>query len=801
MLFRSGVRHLLLCSRTGCADTLRQELAAAGASVTVAACDVSERGALSELLAWIDAEHPLTAVIHMAGVIDDGVFDAMSAERIDKVFAPKVDAAWHLHELTRDKELAAFVLFSSASGVLGAAGQANYAAANTFVDALAHHRRAQGLPACSLAWGYWAERSGLTEHLGAADTARMRRGGIAELSSEEGLSLFDMALRGCAPLLVPMRLDARRLSAAGESLPPLLQGLVRTPSRLSRAAASGLKQRLAGLSAGERERLLLELVRSTAATVLSASLDSVEPERPLQELGLDSLMAVELRNRLSAASGLRLPATLLFDYPTPRALAHRLQGDLVGQLPQLVVASPSIVPSAQGEPIAIVAMSCRYPGDADTPEALWELLQGGGDAISEFPANRGWDVDTLYDPDPDAQGKTYVRSGGFLHQAQEFDAGFFGISAREALAIDPQQRLLLETSWEALERAGIAPASLHGSPTGVFVGVIYSDYGARVMRAPAGLEGYLGTGSAPSVASGRIAYTLGLQGPAISVDTACSSSLVAVHLACQALRQGECALALAGGVTVMSSPAAFIEFSRQRGLSRDGRCKAFSARADGTGWSEGVGILVLERLSDARRNGHPVLALVRGSAVNQDGRSQGLTAPNGPSQQQVILQALHNARLSASDIDVVEAHGTGTTLGDPIEAQALIATYGKDRLAEHPLWLGSIKSNLGHTQAAAGVAGIIKMMLAMEHGFLPKTLYAEEASPHVDWSCGTVRLLSEARPWQRNGHLRRAGVSSFGVSGTNAHVILEEAGSAAAAGGEAAGSEARSEERRVGKEC
>ena len=796
-LAEGGAPRAVLVSRSGPSAAgsaaLAAELATRGTAVELLAGDTGDRSDLAGLLGRIAATGPaLTGVMHTAGVVDNGVLDRLDPARLALVLAAKAGSAALLDELTAGLDLDAFVLFSSASATFGAGGQGNYAAANAFLDALAQNRQARGLPALSVAWGPWA--GGGVAQASEATRHRLSRNRWEVLMDPRlAVRALADALGGPDSVLTVMDIDWNLIESVGgdnemqrapflRDLPEIQRMAVASGTGASedaRATKDALIGQLVALPRAGQEQRLTGLVQSVAADVLAyPSPEAVEAGRAFSDLGFDSLTAVEMRNRLSAAVGLRLPASLLFDYPTSTALAGHLRAELLAD-DSAHAARTAPVAVAEGEPIAIVGMGCRFPGGVRTPDQLWDLLISGTDAISGFPDDRGWDLDRLYHADPGHSGTTYVRAGGFVHEAGQFDPGFFGISPREALAMDPQQRLLLETSWEALERAGIEPASLRGSQTGVFAGGYSSGYAAVGQQTgaddAAGLEGHLMAGNATSVISGRVAYTLGLEGPAVTMDTACSSSLVALHLATQALRSGECTLALAGGVTIMATPWDLVVFSRQRGLAPDGRSKAFGADADGMGMAEGVGMLVLERLSDAQRNGHEVLAVIRGSATNQDGASNGLTAPNGPSQQRVIRAALANARLSPADVDVVEAHGTGTPLGDPIEAQALLATYGRDRPDGRPLWLGSVKSNIGHTQAAAGVAGVMKMVLALRHRRLPRSLHAEVPSPHVDWSAGEVRLLGETVEWPVNGRPRRAGVSAFGISGTNAHTIIEEA--------------------------
>ncbi|MEU8700906.1 type I polyketide synthase [Streptomyces sp. NPDC048680] len=779
-----GAERVVLPSRRGAAAPVAAELTAAlagsGTTLDFPVCDVSDLDQLHALVtALAEAGTPVRSVIHAATALElKPLADTPVGEFGDQV-AAKVLGARHLDELFPDDDLDAFVLFSSIAGVWGSGEHAPYAAANAYLDALAEDRRARGLTATSIAWGIWAavnDWDGIREGV---DPERVRRQGLPFLDPDLATAGLGQVLDHDETTVALADVDWTRFVPVFCSARPrpLLEGVPEAAAVLRGAAAetgtaSVLRERLAALPEAERKRAATELVREHAAAVLGHGSSAALPaDRAFRDVGFDSITAVELRNRLGVATGLTLPATLVFDHPSPAALAEHLLAEAfgAGATPELVVATRA----DDDDPIAIVGLSCRYAGGVASPDDLWRLVVAGEDAIGELPTDRGWDLDALYDADPDARGRSYVRHGGFLPGSAEFDAAFFGISPLEARATDPQQRLLLEAAWEAFEHAGIDPAGLRGSRTGVFAGANVGDYASSRGPGAGGSDGQLLTGNVPSVVSGRISYTLGLEGPAVTVDTACSSSLVALHLACQSLRSGESDLALAGGVALMSSPAALIGFSAQRGLSGDGRCKAFADAADGTGLAEGVGLVLVERLSRARAQGHRVLALVRGSAINQDGASNGLTAPSGPAQQRVITAALGDAGLRPSDVDAVEAHGTGTRLGDPIEAQALLATYGQDRT--EPLWLGSVKSNVGHSQAASGAAGVIKMVQAIRHGLLPRTLHVDAPTPQVDWTTGTVSLLTEPLEWPAVDRPRRAGISSFGLSGTNAHVIIEQA--------------------------
>ncbi|MEV0074453.1 type I polyketide synthase [Amycolatopsis sp. NPDC050768] len=786
-LAAGGAGHLVLISRSGdaapgVADLVAELAGAHGVGVTVAACDTADRTEVAAVLDRVQRDSgPVTAVVHAAGAGVLGPLAEASFADLRTVLGAKVAGIENVEAALETARLEAVVYFSSITAVWGAGDHGAYAAANAVLDARAQRRTADGVPTLSVAWGPWAGGGMVADEI--HDT--LRRRGLPVLDPDLAVAGLLRLLAEGSGAAILAEVDWARFvpvftSGRASRLLDALPEAQPEPEVAETGPVAGntTLRRLSELDESQRVRALRELVREHTAAVLGhPDAAAVEPRRAFSDAGLDSLTAVELRDRLTKATEVRLPTTVVFDHPTPVALAAFLDRLAFGARTTAAAPGPAriVAKPETADPIAIVAMSCRFPGGIDSPEQLWQAVSGEADLITPFPADRGWPLGSLFDPDPDAPGTSYVDHAGFLRDATMFDPEFFGISPREAVAMDPQQRVLLETAWEVLERAGIDPKSLRGSRTGVYVGTTDQAYGGRLTAPGAGMEGYLATGGSTSVASGRISYLFGFEGPAVSIDTACSASLVALHLAAGSLRSGESDLALAGGVMVMSDPTSFVAFSRQRALAADGRCKSFAAAADGFTLAEGAGLLLLERLSDARRHGHEVLGLVRGSAINSDGASNGLTAPNGPSQERVILGALADAGLEPSEVDAVEAHGTGTRLGDPIEAQALLATYGRAHSAEAPLWVGSVKSNIGHTQHAAGAAGIIKMVMAMRHATLPRTLHVDAPSPHVDWSAGAVELLTEARPWPETGRPRRFGVSSFGISGTNAHVVLEQA--------------------------
>ncbi|KUI37408.1 polyketide synthase [Mycobacterium sp. IS-1496] len=782
-----GAGNLVLTSRRMPSEAARERIDALcdqyGCTIRVLAADVADAHDVARLLAGGRADlPPLAGIVHAAGEIGTTPLSELEDAEVDRVFAGKVWGAWHLAEAAADLRLDFFISTSSIASVWGGFGQTAYGAANAFLDGLAWRLRDQGIAATSVNFGPWS--AGMAD---AESRARLEQRGVRTLAPADALAGLADVVSGPAAQGVVARIDWARFlplyQQAGRRafLSELEREVPLAPDAAPAVTMSGktpLVERLAGAPVQQRKRLLTDYLRDAVAEVTRVDPSEIREDAGFFDLGMDSLMAVELRRRLEQGVGHEIPVTLVMDHPRLSDAADYLLGEVLGLAEQASAESrpvlASLTSSRTDDPIAIVAVSCRFPGAPD-PEAFWEVLAGGVDAIREVPEDR-FDIDEFYDPDPDAAGKTYTRFGGFLDGIDGFDPEFFGISPREAVWIEPQQRLMLETVWEGLERAGYSPADLRGSRTGVFVGVAANEY-AHLLSSESieKIEPHFITGNALNAISGRVAFALGLEGPAVAVDTACSSALVAVHQAVQALHSGDCDLALAGGVNVLLSPVTVVAASRARMLSPVGRCKTFDASADGYVRSEGCGVLVLKRLSDAVRDGDRVCAVIPGSAVNQDGASSGLTVPNGGAQQRLIGTALARAGLTGADVDYLEAHGTGTPLGDPIEVQAAAAAYGASREPGRPLLMGSVKSNIGHLESASGAAGLIKVVLSLQHGVLPQSLHFDTPSPHIPWDSLPVRVVDEAVPWQANGRPRRAGVSSFGFTGTNAHVLIEEA--------------------------
>ncbi len=789
-----GARHLVLTGRRAPSDTAQQLIDALGeqhgCEIRTIGADVADAYDVERLLSTVQAElPPLAGIVHAAGEIGTTALIGLDDAEVDRVFAGKVWGAWHLSEAASGLQLDFFISTSSIASVWGGYGQAAYGAANAFLDGLAWRQREQGIPGISVNFGPWS--AGMAD---AESRARLDQRGVRALSPADALAgMADVVAASSAHGAVQgvvARIDWTRFlplyQQAGRRafLTELEREVPAQPTTVAPPATpSGktqLVERLVGAPVQQRRRLLADYLRDAVAEVTRVDAAEIREDAGFFDLGMDSLMAVELRRRIEQGVGREVPVTLVMDHPRLSDATDYLLGEVLGLAEQVSPTSgrpASMVSARTNEPIAIIAVSCRFPGAPD-PEAFWDVLSGGVDTIGEVPEDR-FDIDEFYDPDPDAPGKTYSRFGGFLDGIDGFDPEFFGISPREAVWIDPQQRLMLETVWEGLERAGLSPAALRGSRTGIFTGVAANEY-AHLLSAESidKIEPHFITGNALNAISGRVAFALGLEGPAVAVDTACSSALVAVHQACQALHSGDCDLALAGGVNVLLSPVTVVAASRARMLSPVGRCKTFDASADGYVRSEGCGILVLKRLSDAERDGDRVCAVIPSSAVNQDGASSGLTVPNGGAQQRLIGSALARAGLTGGDVDYLEAHGTGTPLGDPIEVQAAAAAYGVSRDADRPLLMGSVKSNIGHLESASGAAGLIKVVLSLQHALLPQSLHFETPSPHIPWDSLPVRVVDRATPWHGNGRPRRAGVSSFGFTGTNAHVLIEEAPSA-----------------------